>query len=123
MAEATAKIVKIDTSKIAANAVTKDTPDGRDWHGTSEASFLVEVEIDGQVYTRKITFRIHDEKVFNIGGALTVDDVRNAILAEVDQIKSLHEVAAALAGEIDVDQVAKVKSERAEAAASLEPAK
>lgn len=109
MADPIARIVKIDTSKIAPNAVTKDTPDGVAWRGTSEASLLVEVSHEGRTYTRKLTFRMHDEKIINIGGVLTVADIESAILAEVDQIKSLHEIAATFASEIGVDQVAKAK--------------
>lgn len=114
MDEATAKIVKIDTSKLAPTSATKDTASDAEWRGTSETSLLVEVAHGEHTYTRKITFRVHDHKIHNIGGALTPQDVERAILEEVDQIKSLHAIAELFEQEIGVDQIEKVSRKRLE---------
>jgi hypothetical protein len=109
MAEPTAKIIKVDTSKLQPSNVTKDSPPAA-WDRTSEVSFVVKVDHEGQEYHRKLTFVMHDQQIHHIGRALTVEDIEQAMLAEVEQIKSLHEVAAVFADEIDVDQVAKIKA-------------
>ena len=105
----TAKIIKVDTSKLQPTAVTKDSP-ASDWNQTSEVAFVVEVTHEGQAYYRKFTFVLHDQKIHHIGRALTAADIEQAVMDEVDQIKTLHEVAATFAAEIDVDQVAKIKA-------------
>ncbi len=96
-----AKIVSIDTSKILPN-------ESEDWNTVSEISFLVDIGYNDITYYRKLTFRVHDQKIYNIGDVVIKDDVEKAILTEVDQIKSLHELVESLSEEIGVDQVKKI---------------
>ncbi len=107
MPEPVAKIVQINTDKLVPTGAGKNSPENA-WNGTSEVAFIVGIEHEGQTYNRKLRFVLHDQKVNHIGSALTVADVEQAIMAEVETIKSLHEVAAALTAEVNVDQVAKI---------------
>lgn len=102
--EVSAKIVTIDSSNL-------EPKEPSDWNGTSELTFYVDVECEGKKYQRKLTFRIHDQKIYNIGETLTKEDVERAILAEVDQITSLHSLCSCMQSEIGVCQVAKLTAE------------
>lgn len=104
----TAKIVKIDTDELKP---TDACPDGTCWDGTSKVSYYVEITHEDQVYNRKLTFVIHDQKIFHIGENLTIDNIKSAILAEVDQITSIHNTCKALQEEIGICQIAKLEEQ------------
>lgn len=111
MAKTTAKITQVDGTFVDPLNLSKDTPlDSPFWKGTSEVSLVVEVESEGVVYPRKLTFRIHSEKVFNFGGPVTIEDVESAILAEVHQVESLRKLKAVFEEQIGLEQVEKIQS-------------
>ena len=104
MPDPKAKIVDVDTSKI--NRSDADFSK----RAAAEVSFIAQIEHEGAIYNRKFTFVVHDEQIFHIGGPVTQADVEMAILAEVDKIKSMYAVAAALNAKKNVDLVAEVKA-------------
>ena len=104
MPDPKAKIVSIDKSKI-------DRTDADfSKRQTSEVSIIAQIEHGGVTYNRKITFVTHDEIIHHIGGPITQADIEQALLAEVDKIKSMHDAAAALELKKNVDLVAEVKA-------------
>ena len=103
-ADPVAKIVDIDTSKINRS----DTDFSKRLY--AEVSFIAEINHDGKTYYRKFTFASHDEHILHLGRPVTQADVEMAVLAEVDKIKSMHDVAALMATKKNVDLVAEVKA-------------
>lgn len=103
MSELTAKIVAVDDSKLG----PANTPD---WNGTSEVSYIVEIDDGKNLYQRKLTFVLHDHKINHIGSQITKEDVERAILAEVDQITSIRNVCEELKKEIGICQIEKLQN-------------
>lgn len=104
MPDPKAKIVDVDTSKI--NRSDADFSK----RAAAEVSFIAQIEHGGVTYNRKFTFVVHDELIHHIGGPITQADIEQALLAEVDKIKSMHDAAAALELKKNVDLVAEVKA-------------
>lgn len=102
MKQPVAKITKIDVSELP------ETSNGRRAELTCEAA----IEVGGQKYTRRFTIIADDHFIHHIGGPLTVDQVEEMVLTEVDKIQSLHTVAAQIEAKKDVDLVAEVVAKR-----------
>lgn len=98
-----AKITQVDVSELP------ETAAGR----RAELHCTAEIVVAGQLYTRRFTVIADDHFIHHIGGPLTLDAIEQMVLAEVDKIQSLYDVAAALAKKQGVDLVAEVVAKRA----------
>lgn len=102
MKQPVAKITKVDVSELP------ETSKGRRAELTCEAT----IEVAGQKYTRRFTVVADDHFIHHIGGPLTVEQLKQMVLTEVDKIQSLHSVAAQIEAKKDVDLVAEVVAKR-----------
>ena len=99
MAEPIAKIVSIDTSKLA----------GAENAQRAELGFNVTIEHEGQTYRRTIAF-VSEARVNTHATNPTDADVERVVLAEADKIKALHSLADSMASQVAVDLVARRES-------------